>query len=267
MKISNKLWLCFVFVLMGLFAVCRDKSADEDETPIVNNVNTPAVTGVSVFLLAEYVDPWEGAVVIEQGQSETFYAEVSGEYFPAQDQTWREVSWSIIGDGADEIELEFAAIIIGKAVVFTVPDSAKQGGTFILRATAKFDEKIYGEAQITVGIPEITGIRIMNDRDVVAAGQSIPFDLMFTGTGKIASQQPLSWEITERVSFENSADEGKGYKVAAETKIEDNTLIVDQQEKYGVILVSCTILGTNYSATALVTINETGTFSRPGPRD
>jgi hypothetical protein len=266
MNILRKLRLFTVLVLMIFSAAGCDGGNGEanKKKPPVDIKDGPI--SVSVLLLAGYVDPWEGVVVIEKGQAEIFYAEVFGSDFPEQDEAWKEVSWSITGDVADEIDLEFVEIILGEAVRFTVPDNAEDGSIFFVRATSVFDEGVYDEARITVGIPVVTGICIANDREIAAAGESVTFEPEFYGTGRISSPPALVWEITERLSFENAADEVKGYLAAAGTGMEGNTLIVDPQELYGTIEITCTIQGTNYSASVQVLINETGDFPLRPPR-
>jgi hypothetical protein len=212
-----------------------------------------SVTGVSVFLLAEYVDPWEGVVVIEQGGTELFYAEVSGSELPEQNKTWEDVSWSISPDTADGPVIETAELAGVSYVKLTVPDNAAPDSVFRIRAASVIDTNVYGEAKITVGIPAVTGVTILEELSPVAVGGSITFSPVFTGTGKVDSL-PLGWEITERVSFTNSADKEEGYIVAAGTRMEDNTLFVDQKEKCGIILLTATIVDTNYSASVQVQI-------------
>jgi hypothetical protein len=266
MNILRKLRLFTVLVLMIFSAAgCDSGNGETNKNKLPPIKDNPAVS-VSVLLLAEYVDPWEGAVVIEKGQTEIFYAQIFGSNFPVQDETWKEVSWSITENAAGEIDLEFVEIILGEAVRFTVPDNAEDGSIFFVRATSVFDEEVYDEARITVGVPVVTGIYIVNDREAAAAGESVTFEPGFYGTGKISSPPPLVWEITERLNFENTADEVKGYIVAAGTKMEGNTLIVDPQELYGTIEITCTIQGTNYSAAVQVLINETGDFPLRPPR-
>jgi hypothetical protein len=262
MNISNKL-LSFMALAAMIFTADGCSNSNSAEPPPIET--GPAVTGVSVFLLAEYVDPWEGAVVIEQGQAEIFYAKVFGGEFPEQDKTWKEVSWSIIGDVPEGTAIETVELVVGEGVKLTVPDNAVQGSIFYIRAASVIDKGLYGEAKITVDIPAVTGVIILEELTIVAAGDSVTFSPVFTGTGNVGSP-PLVWEITERVSFTNSADEEEGYLVAAGTKMEENTLFVDQEEKYGTIRITTAIPGTNYSSDVQVLIIKTGTPPLRPPR-
>ncbi|MDR2701719.1 MAG: hypothetical protein LBB72_04745 [Spirochaetaceae bacterium] len=260
MNISNKLFSFMALAAMVFTAAgCGNGSGAEPPH------GGPAVTGVNVFLLAEYVAPWEGAVVIEQGQTEIFYAEVSGRDFPEQDKTWKEVSWSISPDAADGTVIEPVELAVGEGIRLTVPDNAAQGSIFYIRAASVIDGNIYGEAKITVDIPAVTGVIILEELAVVAAGENITFTPVFTGTGNVGSP-PLVWEITERVSFTNSADEEEGHLVAAGTGMEGNTLFVDQHEKYGTIRITVTTADTNYSAGVQVLIIKAGTPPLRPPR-
>jgi len=232
-----------------------DGGAEQHEPQEPAVVPGPAVTGVNLSLAADYVDPWEGEVVIEQGRSEIFYAEVSANGFPEQDKTWKKIFWSISPDAAEGAFIEQVEMAGGvSGVRLTVTDSAESGGVFYVRAASDFDESKYGEAKITVGIPVVTGLKILERSAPAAVGRSITFSPLFTGTGKVDSL-PLVWAITERLSFTNSADEEKGYVAAAGTRMEGNTLFVDQQEKYGILLLTASIEGTNYSASVQVRIS------------
>ncbi len=171
----------------GVLAVAADESA-ETLTITATSDYDPSKSGTATVTVTEAPTVTDVAVSpdaasVQQGNSQTFTAVVSGEYDPPQ-----AVTWSVSGS-ADP------GTAIGSDGVLTVADD-ETAATLTVTATSNYDPGKSGEATVTVTLAPttVTGVVVSPGTASVQPGSSQAFSAAVSGTHN--PSQTVTWSVS-----------------------------------------------------------------------
>ena len=166
-------------------------------------INKKRITGIEI----------KGSSKVRTGNSETYIAEVTGEYLDDED---KEVTWKIISPlyaryYNENTKLEKIEAIEGQEVEniggakFTVAEE-EMVEEFVIEATSVFDGNKYDEFVINIEKKEVTAVEITNATESIITGKSGEYSARVLGNYLDDDNKNVIWSISGNTSSDTKIE-------------------------------------------------------------
>ena len=200
-------------------------------------VNKKKVTGVTISGLTE----------IRTGNTETYTAEVTGEFLDDEDKA---VEWTIIRPYyADEYSAntkleEIVAVEgeeienVGGAKLTIAQDEIVR--SFTIRARSKFDGTIYGDYVVAVNKKEVTGVQITNATQAIVTGKTGEYTATVNGNYLDDKDKTVTWSIIGNTSSNTKIEKIEAVEGQEVSNVGGGKLTIAEDETATSIVVRAT---------------------------